>query len=207
MESDCVILHFMQKIINHFKKVDSVLFSAIKNFEFPISHRGSNYFADLCEIIIQQQLSEKAGDTIFGRFKKLFPLGKISPENLVKLKDDEIRMCGTSNMKVKYLKNLARQLIKKEFIWDRLEELDDEEIITELTKIKGVGRWSADMFLMFSLGREDVFSYGDLGLRRAIQKLYKLKKEPSMKQAEKIAIKWRPYRTYACRILWRSLAI
>ena len=89
---------------------------------------------------------------------------------------------------------------------EELEGLDDEEVIIELTKLNGIGRWSAEMFLMFSLGREDVFSYGDLGLRRAIQKLYKLKTEPTQKKAEKIANKWKPYRTYACRILWRSVS-
>lgn len=83
--------------------------------------------------------------------------------------------------------------------------MTDEEIIEELVKVKGIGRWTAEMFLMFNMGRPDVFSYGDLGVRKSIQKLYKMKKEPTEKQAEKISDKWRPYRTLACRYLWKSL--
>jgi len=86
-----------------------------------------------------------------------------------------------------------------------LDELDNGAVVEELTKVKGIGPWTAEMFLMFSLAREDVFSYGDLGLRKAIQKLYKLKKEPTNKQMEQITKKWSPYRTYASRILWKSL--
>lgn len=88
-----------------------------------------------------------------------------------------------------------------------LDALDDEKVIRELTKIKGIGRWTAEMFLIFSLGREDIFSFGDLGLRRAVQRLYKLKNEPTIKQLTKISQKWSPYRTYASRILWNSSVI
>lgn len=195
----------MQHIINHFKKVDPTLYEAIRGFKFPQSTRGMNCFADLCEIIIQQQLSEKAGDTIFKRFQQLFPNGKITPANALKIPDEKLKNAGSSKSKVQYIKNLAQHMIEKTIQLDQLDQFENDQVVYELTKIKGIGRWSAEMFLMFSLAREDVFSYGDLGLRKAIQKLYKLKKEPTQKQAEKIASKWKPYRTYACRILWHSL--
>ena len=89
----------------------------------------------------------------------------------------------------------------------KINEKSDEDVIVELTKIKGIGRWTAEMFLMFTLGREDIFSYGDLGLRKGIMKLYGYKKEPTEQQMEKLATRWKPYRTYAARILWRSLEI
>lgn len=194
-----------QKIINHFLKRDPILHAAIKELDILQPTSADNYLSHLCEIIIQQQLSEKVGDVIFARFEKLFPKEIISPEKLLRLSDEKIRKIGTSNMKVKYLKNLARHFTDNQSLRENLYKMENESVISELTKIKGIGRWSAEMFLMFSLGREDVFSYGDLGLRRAIQKLYKMKKEPTQKQAERLADKWKPYRTYACRILWSSL--
>lgn len=197
----------MKKIIDHFEKVDQILFSVIGDLKFPQTTRGNNLFADLCEIIIQQQLSEKVGDVIYGRFQKLFRKGKIIPEEVLKISDDKIREIGTSMNKVKFIKNLAKEIVEENIQLEQLGKLENEAIIGQLTKLKGIGRWTAQMFLMFSLGRVDVFSYGDLGLRKAIQKLYKLKKEPTQEQAERISRKWKPYRTYACRILWNSLTI
>lgn len=197
-----------QKIYDHFKKSDIVLYKVLKKLDSikPLV-KSENYFADLCEAIINQQLSEKVGTLIFNRFKKLFSKGHITAKNLLKLKDEEIRKIGTSGNKVKFMKELANNVHTKEVNLERLEKLENEEVIGELTKLKGIGQWTAEMFLMSSLAREDVFSYGDLGLRRAIQKLYNMKKEPTKKEAEEISLKWSPYRTYACRILWRSLEV
>ena len=197
-----------QRVIEHFKKVDPVLYSVLDKIDSlkPLT-KSNNYFSDLCETIINQQLSEKVGTVIFNRFKKLFPKGKITAEKLLKLKDEEIRKIGTSGKKAKFIKELAKKIHAKEVNLERLEQLENEEVVAELTKLKGIGQWTAEMFLMFSLGREDVFSYGDLGLRRAMQKLYKLPKEPKKAEAEEISIKWFPYRTYAARILWRSLEV
>lgn len=117
-----------------------------------------------------------------------------------------MRSVGLSGQKARYIQDLAQKVTNKELVLEKLNMLENEEIINELVKVKGVGRWTAEMFLMFALRREDIFSYGDLGLRKAIQKLYGLKKEPTQKQAEKIAKNWIPYRTYACRILWKSLS-
>lgn len=195
-----------QKVLNHFRTVDPTLFSVTNKNDSTIKMRKStDYFSDLCEMIINQQLSGKVGETIFKRFTKLFPKQSITPKYLLKLTDDQIKAIGTSWAKVRFLKDLAQRVFSADIVLDTLEELENQEVIRVLTIVKGIGPWTAEMFLMFSLGREDVFSHGDLGLRRAIQKLYGFKKEPTQKQIEKISAKWSPYRTYACRILWRSL--
>lgn len=196
----------MKKVFEHFRQKDPVLFALIKNTkELKTLTRSSNFFEDLCETIINQQLSDKAAATIFKKFKKLFPKGSITAVKLSKIPGKKIREAGTSWKKVEFMKNLAEKVVKAEINLKKLEELENEFVITELTKLHGIGRWTAEMFLMFSLGREDVFSAGDLGLRRAIQKAYKLKKEPNAKQIEKLSKVWSPYRTYAALILWRSM--
>lgn len=186
----------MKHIVKHFHRVDPILASAITQLEAIVP--SNDYFSDLCEIIIQQQLSEKAGDTIWKRFFTLF--NKLTPGALLRMPDQKIRDAGISWSKISYLKNVARH-----GDFNYLQTLPDEDVIRELTKIKGIGPWSAEMFLMFTLGREDVFSYGDLGLKKAIKKLYKFKKDPTRKQMEKLVSKWSPYRSWAARILWKSL--
>jgi len=193
----------------HFQSADPILYAALEKLDAHahtfVPHVTDDYFSDLCDAIISQQLSTKAGATIFGRFKGLFPQGVITPERAVKLKDEQIRNIGASWSKAAFIKDLADKAMKKEVPLEALKDLSDDEVIKALTAVKGIGPWTAEMFLMFSLGREDIFSYGDLGLRRAIQKLYAFKKEPTQKQMKKIVTKWSPYRTYACRILWRSI--
>ncbi len=189
----------------HFQSVDPILASVIPHISSITVKQSNDYFSDLVEAIINQQLSDKAAATIFGRFKTLFPKGKITPEKLLKMQDQHIRNVGTSWSKISYMKNIAQASLNGTITFDKHTTMTDEAIIQQLTKVKGVGAWTAEMFLMFTLGREDVFSYGDLGLRRAIQKLYKFKKEPTIKQMEKIVTKWKPYRSWAARILWKSL--
>jgi DNA-3-methyladenine glycosylase II len=157
------------------------------------------------ESIISQQLSIKASDTIFSRFKKLFSKEIITPEKLIKIEDQKIRNAGISFSKIKYIKGIARAIIDKQLDLKKLDDLTDEEIIGELIKLKGVGKWTAEMFLMFTLGRTDVFSAGDLGLQNAIVKLYKLKNKPDQTILLEISNKWSPHRTIASRILWKSL--
>lgn len=191
----------------HFQSVDPILASVIPHITFITVEQSNDYFSDLVEAIINQQLSDKAAATIFGRFKTLFPKGKITPEKLLTMQDQHIRNVGTSWSKVSYMKNIAQASLDGTITFDTHVTMTDEAIIQQLTKVKGVGAWTAEMFLMFTLGREDVFSYGDLGLRRAIKKLYKFRSEPTLKQMEKIVMKWKPYRSYAARILWKSLEI
>lgn len=199
-----------QKILKHFKKVDPILYEALLSILKKVGkiknpkRLPENYFEDLCTEIINQQLSAKAGDTIFKRFRSLSKEGVITPKAILKIKDEKIRECGLSSAKVKYIKDLAKKIVDREVELEKIGDLPDEHVIAELVKVKGIGKWTAEMFLMFSLGREDVFSHGDLGLKNAIKKIYNLE-NPTLEQVEEIVIKWSPYRTYACRILWRSL--
>ena len=165
-----------KKVIEHFKKVDSELHAIIEKIEtLEQWHRRhhEDYFLELCGNIIGQQLSGKAADTIYGRFEKLFTKKKIIPENVLKIPDQKLRDVGMSWSKVRYVKDLAQKVKDKTLKLEKLENMADNEVIGELIKVKGIGPWTAEMFLMFTLGREDVFSHGDLGLNNAIKKLYK----------------------------------
>lgn len=193
------------KIRNHFKKVDPILYSSIKELYLLEKVTANKYFEKLSGEIINQQLSDKASATIFSKFKKLYPQGKITPEYTLKLEHDQIRKAGPSNSKVKFIKGLAQKVVSEELKLEKLENMTDLEVANELTKVKGIGPWTAEIFMMFSLGRPNLFSYGDLGLRKAIKKLYRFKSDPTQKQMEKIVNKWSPYKSYACIILWQVL--
>ena len=195
----------LEKVKNHFKKADPVLYKAIGELYLLEKVTPKDYFAKLCGEIINQQLSDKASATIYKRYQKLYPNGMITAKHALTLTHEAIRAIGTSNAKSRFIKELAQKVVNKEAQLEKLDSMRDEEVIKELTKIKGIGPWTAEMFIMFSLARPDVFSHGDLGLRKAIKKLYGFKKEPTKKQIEKITKKWSPYRTYACTILWHSL--
>lgn len=191
----------------HFEKVDPILFGAyqdIGGIEGIAPRPKSEFFVSLCSAIVSQQLSGRVANVIFGRFEGLFPQKKITPEKVLKLSHETLRKAGMSNGKASYIRDLAQKVHASEVRLELLRDLENEHVILELTKIKGIGRWTAEMFLMFTLGREDVFSHGDLGLRKAIERLYNLQ-NPTKEQIEAIAIKWSPYRTYASRILWGSL--
>lgn len=195
----------ISKIKRHFQQVDPVLYSAIKKLDLLEKADPENYFAKLCGEIINQQLSDKASATIFARFKKLYPGGKITPRHTLKLSHEDIRSVGPSNAKVKFIRELAQKVVNGEVNLEKFDGLNDEAVITELTKIKGIGPWTAEMFMMFSLGRTDIFSHGDLGLKKAIKKLYGFKKDPSRERLDAITKKWSPYRTYACLVLWQVI--
>ena len=154
----------------------------------------SMYFEDLVDAICSQQLSGKAAKTIFGRVKSL--LVKVTPENILSKKDQELRDCGLSWQKVSYVKDLAGKTTNGELQIKKLDKQSDEEIIKELTSVKGIGRWTAEMFLMFSLARPDILPKDDLGINKALKNL---------KVKEKDTEKWKPYRTVASWYLWRSL--
>lgn len=201
----------VKKVIKYFKKADPKIYEQMISI---ISIEGSEglvikvneegLFVSLCSSIINQQLSNKAAATIFSRFKTLFPKGKITSEKLTKISMEKLRSVGISSQKSNYLKDLATKINSKEVELEKFTKLTDDAVIEQLISIKGIGRWTAEMFLMFALGREDVFSYGDLILRKSVQKLYGFKNEPTLEEVEKIIIKWSPYKTYASRVLWRS---
>ena len=164
------------------------------------------YFESLADAIMSQQLSGKAADTIIKRFKALFPDKTFPlPADILQKHDSELRTAGLSGSKVGYIKNLAQAFEDKSVDFSNINKLTDEEIIEMLTKIKGIGCWTAEMFLIFSLGRPDVFSFGDLGLRNAVKKLYKLRKDPSPAKLKQLSKRWQPHRTTASLYLWASL--
>jgi len=199
----------MKKIIDHFRKKDPLLypyFRKVRKLRPVKKDHPLSYFSHLCKEIICQQLSDKAGDAILARFVKLFPNKLTEPSDLLSIPHEKLRSVGMSHAKANYLRNLAEAITCGDLAVFQLDTMTDGEVIEELTKVKGIGPWTAEMFLMFAMGREDVFSYGDLGLRKAIQKIYRFKKEPTKKQMEKIISPWSPYKTYASRILWASLA-
>ncbi len=181
--------------------VDPILGEVIKRVTLEKRVPQENRFYALVSEIIGQQLSGKAGDAIEKKFLALFDSRLPSPEEILAMPDEMIRTAGLSFSKISYIKNIALA----DIAFDSFSELGDEEIIKKLITIKGVGRWTAEMFLMWTLSRPDVFSYGDLGLRKAMQRLYNLKKEPTLKKAAQISNRWKPHRTLACRYLWASL--
>lgn len=198
-------------IHKHFQKNDPVIFGVMKLMDFSrwlvtqkIKKTRPEFFRSLCRQIISQQLSGKAADTIQGRFENLFSGKLVSPEKLLQFEDNTLRDVGMSWAKVSYVKNIATEILGNNIRWDDFYNLNDEDVIAELIKIKGVGKWTAEMFLMFTLGREDVFSHGDLGLKRGLEKLYNIE-NPDRKIVESIVSKWKPYRSYGSIALWQSL--
>jgi 3-methyladenine DNA glycosylase/8-oxoguanine DNA glycosylase len=161
-------------------------------------------FPALVRTITAQQISTKAAATIYGRLVALTPQG-VTPNALLKLTDAQFRQAGLSRQKIGYLRDLASKVTSGELPIGSLHELDDEAVIEAIVKVKGLGRWSAEMFLMFRLRRPDVLPLGDLGIMIAIQRLYGLRKRPKPARIMKIGDAWRPYRTIACWYLWRSL--
>lgn len=195
---------------------DPILGGVIKRIELPERTPNRDYFFALVRTIIRQQLSGRAADAIERNFLALFDSSVPSPAEILVLSDLTLRGAGFSFSKISYIKNLARateeglahpKLHAKEgsIVFDQLDALTNEEIVALLTQVKGIGQWTVEMFLMFTLERPDIFSYGDLGLRNAMQRLYKFKKHPSKRTAERIAKRWSPHRTLACRYLWASL--
>lgn len=165
--------------------------------------KKSLYFQDLVEAITNQQLSGKAASTIFGRVRALCK-GDINPEAILKLSEAKLRGAGLSFAKIKYIKDLTQRTKSGELKVKSLDKLPDEEVIKELVAVKGIGRWTAEMFLMFSLARPDVFPLDDLGIKKGFEKVTG-KKWDKVKSAQFALKHWSPYRTTSSWYLWRSL--
>lgn len=166
----------------------------------------SEHYGALVRAIVGQQVSMYAARAIYGRLTERFGGRPPTPAEILAEDPEELRVAvGLSRAKAGYLRSLAEHVISGELELERLDELDEERVIAELVAVKGLGMWSAQVFLMFQLERPDVLPTGDLGLRRAIQRAYALEAYPAPAQMEEIATPWRPYRTLACRYLWRSL--
>jgi DNA-3-methyladenine glycosylase II len=165
-----------------------------------------DHYGALVRTIVGQQLSVHAARAIYGRLTHRFGERPPTPAEIIADDPEELRAAaGLSRAKVAYLRSLAEHVISGELELERLDELSDEDVVAELLAVKGLGTWSAQMFLMFHLGRPDVLPVGDLGIRRAIERAYGLDELPQAAAIEKIAEPWRPHRTLACRYLWRSL--
>jgi 3-methyladenine DNA glycosylase/8-oxoguanine DNA glycosylase len=165
-------------------------------------------FMALAEAIASQQLSVKAADTIFARFCDLFSPDRLpDPVRLLALDPEAVRRAGFSRPKVVYLRDLAARVVEDRLPLDRLHLEDDETVLNQLVAVKGIGVWTAEIFLMFRLRRPDVFPADDLGLVKAAQRIYGLRKRPDRKRLLTIAESWRPYRSVAAWYLWRSQAL
>jgi DNA-3-methyladenine glycosylase II len=167
--------------------------------------RPGDAYGALLRSIVGQQLSTKAARTIYGRMTELFDGHAPTPRQLLAVDPERIRAAGLSYSKIAYLRDLAAHVEEGTLELERLPDLPDEEVSAQLTAIKGLGQWTADMFLMFHLGRPDVLPVGDQGIRRAVQVEYRMRNLPDAKRLEKVARPWRPYRTLACLFLWSSL--
>jgi DNA-3-methyladenine glycosylase II len=170
----------------------------------PLDRPIMDPFPSLVRVIAGQQISTKAAATIYGRLAALMP-GGVEPDAMLALTDEQFRQAGMSRQKITYLRDLATKVVSGELPVHSLHELTDDQVIDAIVKVKGLGRWSAEMFLMFRLHRPDVLPVDDLGIVNAIHRLYRLRKKPNADRIKKIGEAWRPYRTVACWYLWRSL--
>ena len=185
------------------------LVSELGELSFEHRRRGrprGDAYGTLIRTVVGQQVSAKAAFTIHGRILELYDGRHPTPEELLDTDVGDLRAAGLSGRKVEYLRDLARHVIEGSLEVDRLHELSDEEVIAEIVAVRGLGEWSAHMFLMFFLERPDVLPTGDLGIRRAVQRLYDLAEPPAPAELRRIAEPWRPHRTLACIYLWESLA-
>lgn len=196
----------MRKAVNHLKNCDPVLRAIIEHVGPCRIEYSVPEFSSLAEAIVYQQLNGKAAVTIFKRFSDLAG-DPLTPEGILKLSDEQLRAVGLSKQKSSYLKDLAAKTASGLLNFDTLHELPDEEVIKHLTQVKGIGVWTAHMFLIFSLRRPNILPTGDYGVQVAVKKHYRKRKLPKPKDMEKIARAWEPYRSVACWYMWRSLDI
>lgn len=196
----------MRKAITHLKKSDPILAAIIDRIGPYKMQYGEPTFHTLAESILYQQLNGKAAATIFDRFTAAAG-NPLTPKGILKLSDAEMRAVGLSRQKTSYLRDLAAKTDAGLLQFNSLTDLPEDEVIAHLTQVKGVGVWTAHMFLMFTLRRADILPTGDYGIQAAIKKHYKKRKWPKPAIMQKIAKPWEPYRSIACWYLWRSLDI
>jgi DNA-3-methyladenine glycosylase II len=196
----------MRQAINHLKKADPVIATIIERIG-PYKMRQSDpTFEALARAIVYQQLNGKAAATIYGRLAAAAST-PLTPDAILRLTHEELRAVGLSNQKARYVRDLAERTSRAEVDFTALQDMDDQEVIQVLTQVKGVGVWTVHMFLMFSLKRPNVLPTGDLGIRNAIKKAYRMRKTPTPADIEKRAKPWHPYCSVASWYLWRSLDV
>jgi DNA-3-methyladenine glycosylase II len=207
MDTAFVIQDFtMRKAILHLKKSDPILRAIIERVGPYKIEYGEPTFHSLAESILYQQLNGKAAVVIFNRFIEQTG-DPVTPEGILKLSDAQMRAVGLSKQKTAYLRDLAQKTKDGLLNFERLGGMSNEEVIEHLTQVKGIGVWTAHMFLMFTLRRPDILPTGDYGIQAAMKKHYRKRKWPKPKDMEKIAKSWAPYRSVACWYLWRSMDI
>ena len=194
----------MKEAILHLRRNDPVLSEIIDRVgDYGIQFRDPD-LETLVKSIVYQQLSGRVASVIFERLAKAAG-GKLTPENILKLRPARMRTLGLSKQKTAYIRDLARHARDGRVVFQELEALDDAAVIERLTQVKGVGVWTVHMYLIFALRRTDVLPTGDLGIRNAIRKAYGLAETPTPAEVEAMALRWRPYCTVASWYLWRSL--
>jgi DNA-3-methyladenine glycosylase II len=195
----------MQDALSHLSSADARLADVIRSVGRYAIKTGGEPFQSLVEAIMYQQLAGSAADAIHSRFMELYGGRFPAPARLLSTPEERLRSAGLSGRKVKYIMDLAGRVDRGQLDLEGLAAMEDEQVVERLTEVKGIGRWTAEMFLMFCLGRPDVLPVGDLGLRRAMQKTYMLRVLPLPEKMEKIALPWRPYRSVATWYMWKSL--
>lgn len=195
----------MRKALQHLKKNDAALSEVIARVgAYRIEYREPN-FDTLVRSIVYQQVSGNVARVIVGRLIDAMPEGQLTAENVLRLRRPRLRKCGLSEAKTDYIRDLARHAADGKVVFEDLPGKADEEVIATLTEVKGIGVWTAQMFLIFALRRHDVLPTGDLGVRKAMQNIYGLPELPKPAEMERIAVPWRPYCSVASWYLWRSL--
>ena len=193
-----------KEVLFHFDQNDSMMAQVIRRVGPMRLKRNRNYFVVLCKAIVAQQISVAAADTITARFCALFNGSPPSPQGVIRLSDVALRGVGLSRQKTTYLKDLSRHFDKKILRPHRLHYMNNEGVIQQLTAVHGIGRWTAEMFLIFSLNRPDVLPVGDLGLQLALKKLYRMRQLPTVKRMHALGRKWHPLETVATWYAWRT---
>lgn len=194
--------HQDSDITRYLVQKDPILKELFTKKEMITVHVNDNYYESLVDTIIAQQLSSKVASVISQRVYAYFN-NHVTPTRILDTTEEDLRNLGLSFQKIKYLKSLAESLITNKVSFDNLKDMTDQEVIDMLIQVKGIGVWTAQMFLMFSLGREDVFSVGDLGLRNAVKHIYQ-NQELTHDDIEKIAAQWSPYRSIVSHFLWHA---
>ena len=182
---------------------DSRMQMLIERYGHPTFEKKNDYFQSLVRSIVFQQLSGKVADIIYQRLVSLVPKNRINPKSILMVSDNDMRGAGLSLRKVSYIKNLAVYFDTNVFSSKEVQKMSNEAISSELIQIKGIGQWTVDMFLMFTLNRPDIMTYSDLGIQKAMRIVFNLNRLPTKSEMESLSARWKPYRTIACWYLWK----
>jgi DNA-3-methyladenine glycosylase II len=192
----------LRRALDHIAGRDRHMAAALEQVGYPAERRlGEPSYAHFLRIIVGQQLSVKAAATIFARFEAALD-GDFQPDRVLAMGDDELRALGLSRQKIDYARGLSRAVVEGSLVPEALAELPDEEVMAQITRLKGFGRWSAEMFLLFSLGRPDVWPADDLAIQAGIHRIKNMRKRPDRKRTDAVARPWRPYRGAAAIFVW-----